>query len=45
MSLHRQENKKFLKMAVDQAHEENNKFVKIDGGAIWILDKPNALLR
>ena len=32
-------------IGVDQAHEQNNKLIKIDGGAISILDNPNALLR
>ena len=27
-------------MGFDQAHEQNNKIVKADGGAIGILDKP-----
>ena len=35
----------FSNIGVDQAHEQNNKLVKIDGGAIDILDNPNALLR
>ncbi len=35
----------FSNMGVDQAHEQNNKMVKIHGGAIGILDNENALLR
>ena len=35
--------KLFSSMADDQAHEQNNKLVKIDGGAIGILDKQKAL--
>ena len=34
-----------LTLEWDQAHEQNNKLIKIDGGAIGILDNPNALLR
>ena len=32
-------------MATDQAHEQNNKLVKIDGGAVGILDNEAALLK
>ena len=35
----------FSNIGADQAHEQNNKLVKIDRGAIGILDNPNALLR
>ena len=31
-------------MAEDQAHEQNNKIVKVDGGAIGFLDQSQALL-
>ena len=34
----------FSGMGIDQAHEQNNKCVKIDGGAIGILDNERALL-
>ena len=34
----------FRGMGVDQAHEQNNKCVKIDEGAICILDNERALL-
>ena len=34
----------FPNMGVDQAHEQNNKCVKIDGGAIGILESEQALL-
>ena len=34
----------FSNMAIDQAHEQNNKLVKIDGGAIGILENDTALL-
>ena len=34
-----------LKKQIDQAHEQNNKLVKIDGGAIGILENQNALLK
>ena len=32
-------------MGIGQAHEQNNKLVKIDGGAIGILDNEEALLK
>ena len=35
----------FSNIGIDQAHEQNNKLVKIHGGAICILENPNALLR
>ena len=35
----------FSCLAEDQAHEQNNKIVKIDGGAIGILQDPAALLK
>ena len=35
----------FSNIGIDQAHEQNNKLVKIHGGAIGILENPNALLR
>ena len=38
-------NSAFSNIGVDQAHKQNNKLLKIDGGAIGILDNPNALLR
>ena len=31
-------------MGTDQAHEQNNKVIKADGGAIGILDNESALL-
>ena len=31
-------------MGIDQAHEQNNKRVKVDGGAIGIMDNESALL-
>ena len=34
-----------LNIGVDPAHEQNNKVIKIDGGAIGIFDNPKALLR
>ena len=37
--------KLFSSMAEDQAHEQNNKLVKIDGGAIGILDNQKALMK
>ena len=35
----------FSNIGIDQAHEQNNKLVKIHGGAIGILENPNALLK
>ena len=35
----------FSNIATDQAHEQNNKLVKISGGAVCILDSPAALLK
>ena len=32
-------------MGVDQAHEQNKKVVKVDGGAIGILENETALLK
>ena len=32
-------------MRIDQAHEQNNKILKTDGGVIGILDNPTALLK
>ena len=34
----------FSSIAIDQAHEQNNKVVKGDGGAVGLLQNPNALL-
>ena len=33
----------FSNMGTDQAHEQNNKFIKADGGATGILDNESAL--
>ena len=38
-------NRAFSNIGTDQAHEQNNKLVKIDGGAIGILENQNALLK
>ena len=38
-------NRKFSRMGIDQAHKQNNKIVKVDGGAIGILDDEAALLK
>ena len=35
----------FSNMGIDQAHEQNNKILKDDGGIIGILDNPTALLK
>ncbi|GFN83886.1 hypothetical protein PoB_001039200 [Plakobranchus ocellatus] len=35
----------FSAIAIDQAHEQNNKVVKGDGGAVSLLQNPKALLR
>ena len=34
----------FANLGIDQAHEQNNKILKTDGGIIGILDNPTALL-
>lgn len=36
---------RFSTMAIDQAHEQNNAFVKGDGGAVGLTKNPNALRR
>ena len=41
----RKSERAFSNMATDQAHEQNNKFVKIDGGVAGILDNEAALLK
>ena len=38
-------NRQFSGLALDQAHEHNNAFVKADGGVIGITENPSALLR
>ena len=40
----RKTNRAFSAMGIDQAHEQNNKIVKIDGGVIGILDNPKTLI-
>ena len=35
----------FSNISIDQAHEQNNKLVKIDSAAVSILDSPQALLK
>ena len=35
----------FSKMAIDQAHEQGNEKVKVEGGAVGITEDPAALLR
>ena len=35
----------FSKLAIDQAHEQNNKLVKVDGGATGILENETTLLK
>ena len=35
----------FSKLAIDQAHKQNNKLVNIDGGAIGILENEATLLK
>ena len=36
--------KQFSSIGIDQAHEQNNKIVKTDGGAIGIVENEQALL-
>ena len=38
-------NRKFSNIGVDQGHEQNNKLIKIEGGAIGIFGNPKTLLR
>ena len=35
----------FPSIPLDQAHEQNNEFIKGEGGVIGITENPNALLR
>jgi len=35
--------KRFLSIAIDQAHEQNNAMVKGEGGAVGLTENPNAL--
>ena len=35
----------FSNIAIDQAYEQNNKLIKIDGGAIGIFENESALLK
>ena len=37
--------RRFSSIAVDQAHEQNNAFVKEDGGAVGLTENPGALRR
>ena len=41
----RKSNRSFSNMGIDQAHEQNHKLVKINGGAIGILDNEAAFLK
>ena len=41
----RKTNRNFSCIGIDQAHEQNNKIVKGDGGAIGIMDNKSKLLR
>ena len=47
MTLHERHstNRPFSVTAIDHAHEQNNKVVKGDGGAVGLLQNPKALLR
>ena len=38
-------NRAFPSIGVDQAHEQNNKIVNVEGGAIGILDNETALMK
>ena len=38
-------NRKFSSIGIDQAHEQNNKIVKIDGGAVGLFDNEQAIFR
>ena len=35
----------FSAIPIDQAHEQNNGYIKGDGGAVGLTDNPNALQR
>ena len=35
----------FLAIPIDQAHELNHAYIKSDGGAVGLIDNPNALRR
>ena len=37
-------NRTFSSIGIDQAHEQNNKIVKIDGGAVGLFDNEQAIL-
>ena len=37
--------KRFSSIAIDQAHEQNNAMVKGEGGAVGLMENPNALRR
>ena len=41
----RKTNNPFSSIGIDQAHEQNNKIIKVDGGAIGLLENDNALLK
>ena len=36
-------NRVFSAIPIDQAHEQNNGYIKGDGGAVGLTDNPNAL--
>jgi hypothetical protein len=38
-------NRAFSSMGVDQGHKQNNKIIKVDGGAIGILDNETTLMK
>ena len=40
----KQSDRQFSAIAIDQAHEQNNKIVKIDGGAIGLMDDEQSLI-
>ena len=35
----------FSSIPIEQAHEQNNALIKVDGGAVGLTDNPSALLR
>ena len=41
----RKTSNKFLAMAIDQCHEQNNALVKEPGEAVWLMSNPGALRR
>ena len=41
----RKTNRVFFAITIDQSHEQNNAYIKGDGGAVGLTDNPDALQR